>query len=222
MTRIGVESRMPGHEEMKRVQFLRCFHKPQPAIVFDSRCHAASERKDQFCAGKALQRHAEVRHSNARAAFCTDSRQLLVRNCLYPGIGGHNDVARGQVLPKWQPAAEVAVARDGANPTLLVKPFHLEVRRQEPIINVENKIELPVFHQLRDATLPRKKFKLYLIASGRVLPTQGRKHDCTNVIRAGDAEMALLPPDRTDLAQRDSPSWVAIPPVRRESFDLAK
>src|SRR6516162_2714039 len=86
MTRIGVESRMPGHEEMKRVQFLRCFHKPQPAIVFDSRCHAASERKDQFCAGKALQRHAEVRHSNARAAFCTDSRQLLVRNCLYPGI----------------------------------------------------------------------------------------------------------------------------------------
>ncbi len=36
MTRIGVESRMPGHEEMKRVQFLRCLHEPQPAIVFDN------------------------------------------------------------------------------------------------------------------------------------------------------------------------------------------
>lgn len=26
MTRVGVESRMPSHEEMKRMQFARCFH----------------------------------------------------------------------------------------------------------------------------------------------------------------------------------------------------
>src|SRR6202044_1249081 len=41
MTRIGVESRMPGHKAIKRVQFLRWLHQSHPAIVLDSRCHAA-------------------------------------------------------------------------------------------------------------------------------------------------------------------------------------
>ena len=82
------------------MQFWWRFHKPQPAIVLDNRRHAARKRKDEFRAGKALQRHAEVRHPNTRTAYCTDSRQLLVWNCLHPLIGGNNDVARGQVLLK--------------------------------------------------------------------------------------------------------------------------
>jgi hypothetical protein len=36
MRRIGVESRMPGHQEAKRVQFLRCFHNAQLAISFNN------------------------------------------------------------------------------------------------------------------------------------------------------------------------------------------
>ena len=165
------------------MQFLRCFNEPQPAIVFDNRCHAASYRKDQFRAGKALQGYAEVRHANTRASFCTDSRQLLVRNCLHPLICGNNDVTCGQVLLKWQPVAKVAVLRHGANPILFVEPFRLKVRRQEPVINVENEIQLPVFHEFCDTTPPRPGFKLYLIASVRILPAQARKHDCTNIIR---------------------------------------
>ena len=169
MTRIGIQSRMPCHQEMKRVQFLRSFHKPQPTIVFDNRCHAASYRKDQFRAGKALQRHAEVRHANTRATFCTDSRQLLVRNCLHPLICGNHDVARGQVLLKWQPVAKVAVACHGANPILLVEPFRLKMRRQEPVINVENKIKLPAFHEFCNAASPGPKFEVDLVASVGVL-----------------------------------------------------
>jgi hypothetical protein len=66
------------------------------------------------------------------------------------------------------------------------------VRWQEPLIIAENKIELPVFDELRDATLPWKKFKLYLIAAVRILPAQTREYHCTNIIRARDAEMAFL------------------------------
>ena len=57
---------------------------------------------------------AEPRRSQApeyTSCVCTDSRQLLVWNCLHPGIGGNNNVARGQVLFKWQPVAKVTVAR---------------------------------------------------------------------------------------------------------------
>ena len=36
MTGIGVESWMPGHQEMKPVQFLRRLHKAQFAITFDN------------------------------------------------------------------------------------------------------------------------------------------------------------------------------------------
>ncbi len=43
------------------MQFWWRFHKPQPAIVLDNRRHAARKRKDEFRAGKAVQRHAEVR-----------------------------------------------------------------------------------------------------------------------------------------------------------------
>ena len=143
---VGVESGMPSHEEMKRVQFLRRFHKPQPAIVLDNRRHAARKRKDEFRAGKALQRHSEVRHPNTRDAFCTDSGQLLVWNCLHAFIGGNHDVARGQVLFKYQPVAKMALARHGANPIFFVKPFQLEVRWQEPLIIAENKIELSMLH----------------------------------------------------------------------------
>ena len=57
-----------------------------------------------------------------------------------PSKGGNHDVARGQVLLKCQPVAKMAVARHGANPILLVEPFRLEVRWQEPLIILENKI----------------------------------------------------------------------------------
>src|SRR5262249_53403595 len=126
----------------------------------------------------------KVRQSNTRAAFCTNSRQLLVWNCLHPRMDRDNNVARREALLKWQPVAKAAVARYGADPILSIESFRLKVRRQQPVINVENNIELPVFHSLRNAPPPRKKFKLYLITAVRVLSAQGRKHDCTNVIRA--------------------------------------
>jgi hypothetical protein len=85
---------------------------------------------------------------------------------------------------KWQPVAKVAVARNGANPMLLVEPFRLKMRRQEPVINVENKIKLPAFHDFCDAAPPGPEFKVDLIASVRVLPAQAREHDRTNIIWA--------------------------------------
>ena len=166
------------------MQFWWCLHEPQSAIVFDSRCHAASQRKDQFRAGKTLQGHAEIGHADTRTAFCTDSRQLLVRNCLHPLICGNHDVTCGQVLLKWQPVAKVAVARHRANPILLVEPFRLKVHRQEAVINVENKIKLPVFYEFCDAAPPGPEFKMDLIASVRVLPAQAREHDGTNIVWA--------------------------------------
>ena len=73
-------------------------------------------------------------------------------------------MARGQVLLKWQPVDKVAVARDGANPILLVEPFRLKVHRQKAVINVENKIKLPVFYEFCDAAPPGPEFKMDLIA----------------------------------------------------------
>ena len=64
----------------------------------------------------------------------------------------------------------MAVTRNGADPILTIEPFRLKVRRQQPIINVKNKIQLPVFHQLRDATLVRMEFKIHLVAAIRILP----------------------------------------------------
>src|SRR5262249_31243439 len=95
----------------------------------------------------------------------------------------NHNVARREVLLKWQTVAKAAVARYRADPILSIKSFRMKVRRKRPVINVKNNIELPVFHQLRYATPPRKKFKLYLITSVRVLSAQGGKHDRTNVIR---------------------------------------
>ncbi len=102
-------------------------------------------------------------------------------------------MARGQVLLKWQPVAKVAVARDGANPILLVEPFRLKMRRQEPVINVENKIKLPAFHEFCDAAPPGPEFKVDLIASVRVLPAQAGEHNCADVVRTGNAKVAILP-----------------------------
>ena len=83
--------------------------------------------------------------------------------------------------------------RNGTNPILAIEPFRLKVRGQEAIINVENKIQLPVFDQFRDATLPRMEFKMRLVAPVRILPAQTWEHDRANIVRARDAEVALLP-----------------------------
>ena len=60
---------------------------------------------------------------------------------------------------------------NGANPILAIEPFGLEVRRQEPVINVENKIQLPVFNQFGDTALPWMELKIYLVAPIRILPS---------------------------------------------------
>ena len=83
--------------------------------------------------------------------------------------------------------------RHGANPILPIESFRLKVRRQLSVVNVENKIQLTMFDQFRDSALPRMKFKMHLVATVRVLPAQARKHDRTNIVRAGNAEVALLP-----------------------------
>src|SRR5580693_3355830 len=114
---------MPSHQEMKRMQFARRFHNAQLAITSNDRMHTTGYGKHEFCAGEALQSHAEVRHSNTRSAFGADSRQLLVRDRLHTGIRRYNDVARRQVLPERQPVAKVAATRDGANPVLPIKSF---------------------------------------------------------------------------------------------------
>jgi hypothetical protein len=83
--------------------------------------------------------------------------------------------------------------RNGANPILAIEPFRLKVRRQEPVINVQNKIQLPVFDQFRDLTLPRMEFKMHLVVPVRILPAQTREHDRANIVRAKNAKVALLP-----------------------------
>ena len=81
-------------------------------------------------------------------------------------------------------SSAAAVARHRANPVLLVEPFRLKMRRQEPVINVENKIKLPVFDEFCDAAPPGPEFKPHLITSVGILPAQWRKYDCTNIIWA--------------------------------------
>jgi hypothetical protein len=83
--------------------------------------------------------------------------------------------------------------RNGTNPIFPIEPFRLKVNRQESVINVENKIQLPVLHQLRDAALPWMEFKMHLVAFVRLLPAQTWQHDCANVVGTRNAEVALLP-----------------------------
>src|ERR1700722_10537421 len=63
--RIAVEPWMPRHQEMKRMQFAGCFYQAQLAMAANDRAHAAGYGEHEFRARKALQGHAEVRHSNA-------------------------------------------------------------------------------------------------------------------------------------------------------------
>ena len=105
------------------MQFVWCFHNSQLAISPNDWLHTTGYGKHEFCAGEALQSHAEVRHSNTRSAFGADSRQLLVRDRLHTRIRRYNDVARRQILPKRQPVAKAAATRDGANPILSIKSF---------------------------------------------------------------------------------------------------
>ena len=82
------------------MQFVWCFHNSQLAISPNDWLHTTGYGKHEFCAGEALQSHAEVRHSNTRSALGADSRQLLVRDRLHTRIRRYNDVARRQILPK--------------------------------------------------------------------------------------------------------------------------
>lgn len=63
-------------------------------------------------------------------------------------------MSRSQVLLERQPVTKSSVTRYGANPIFPVEPFPLKVRRQKPVINVENKVELPVFRFAKLAFLP--------------------------------------------------------------------
>ena len=48
------------------------------------------------------------------------------------------------------------------------------MRRQEPVINVKNKIKLSVFNEFCDAAPPGPEFKMDLIASVRILRSAAR------------------------------------------------
>jgi len=61
---------MPGHQEVKRVQFLRRLHETQLAISFDNRCHATSQGQHKFGAREALQGNAKIRRFAPTAASC--------------------------------------------------------------------------------------------------------------------------------------------------------
>jgi hypothetical protein len=74
VTRIAVESWMPGHQEMKRMPFVWCFHNAQLAISSNDGVPTSGYGNHEFCARKALQSHSEVRQSNTRSAFGADSR----------------------------------------------------------------------------------------------------------------------------------------------------
>src|SRR6516164_5776915 len=193
MTGIVVDYRMTGPQEEKPVKFLWCLYKWQLAIPFDNGCQATRQGKHEFCAGEALRSHTEVRHSNARSAFCTNRRQPLVRNRLQTGERGHSEVACRQVLLKRESVTKVAVTRHNTNKVLPIQLFRLKVRRQEPVIDAEYKINLPVFQKVQDVALPRKEFELDLVAHVCVLLTQAWDYYHADGVRAGNAEGAFLP-----------------------------
>src|ERR1700730_1863796 len=84
---------------------------------------------------------------------------------------------------------------------LATEPFSGTLHPQEPDINVKNKIELPTFHQLRNIGLPGKEFKLYLVTVP-ILPAQAWEHNCADIVRTGNAKVALLP-HRIEQSRRD-------------------
>src|SRR3984893_6400885 len=84
---------------------------------------------------------------------------------------------------------------------LATEPFSGTLHPQEPDINVKNKIELPTFHQLRNMGLPGKEFKLYLVTVP-ILPAQAWEHNCADIVRTRNAEVALLP-HRIEQTRRD-------------------
>jgi hypothetical protein len=63
---------------------------------------------------------------------------------------------------------------------------------QQPVIDPEDEIKLPVFQKVHDAGLPRDEFELDLVAPVCILLTQARDYDGTDVVSAGNAKGAFL------------------------------
>ena len=121
----------------------------------------------------------------------SDARQLFERNvldslgCAIAGLQGKPFHALREQFEEYRAPGLYTLIGGGKTSADQAALFNSSlVRYVEPVINMENKIELAVLHQLRDTTLPRQKFKLHLVASIRVLPAQAWEHDCTNIVWA--------------------------------------
>jgi hypothetical protein len=121
----------------------------------------------------------------------SDIRALFKRNildslgCAIAGLQGKPFQALREQFGEYRAPGRCTLIGGGKTSADQAALFNSSlVRYVEPVINMENKIELAVLHQLRDTTLPRQKFKLHLVASIRVLPAQAWEHDCTNIVWA--------------------------------------
>ena len=67
------------------------------------------------------------------------------------------------------------------------------MRRQQAVVDVENKVKLPAFHHVRRVSLPRQEVKLNLVASTDVTAAEMGKQRDANIVRPGNAKVAPLP-----------------------------
>jgi len=102
-------------------------------------------------------------------------------------------VACRQVLLKRESVTKVAVTRHGTNKVLAIQLFRLKVRRQEPVINAEYEIDLPMLQKVHDPALVWKEIELDLEGPVCKLLTQARDYDGADVVRTANAKHAFLP-----------------------------
>ena len=72
---------------------------------------------------------------------------------------------------------ELPHAAGEADPVFAVKPLRIQVRRKKAVIAVQCEVRLSVLQQVGGAHLPREKFKIDQVASGRIAAAEARKHD---------------------------------------------
>jgi hypothetical protein len=101
-------------------------------------------------------------------------------------------VLGSQVLLECQAISKRAPAPNGTDPVLTIELLRGEVRRQQAVVNVENKVKLPAFQHVRRVSLPRQEVKVNLVAFTGVAAAQTGKQCDANIVRPGNAKIAPL------------------------------
>ena len=83
MPRVGSESRVPDHQEMKWAQFGGRLNQAQIRIPFDRVNHAAGDREDQFGTWETTKGRTKIGQADRGSPFGAQRSKLFVWDVLY-------------------------------------------------------------------------------------------------------------------------------------------